>query len=212
MTPYTSVERTGYGMSVMFWRHYNDVIMTTMTSQITSLTIVYSTVYLGADQRKHQSSASLGLVLGIQRWPVNSPRKVPVPRKMFPFYDVIMEKWRVIMWRCNIKQDFIVCSMLQTMVDFNPSTCRQIFNIRRAPVGNKILITQMCLSALLQLHLYSRLITWLQCIGRRQAQDGMRIIEVLGFEASYIRDFTVYVITSMTKLLIQSQTSTVQLF
>ena len=31
-----------------------------MASQITSLTIVYSTVYAGADQRKHQSSASLG--------------------------------------------------------------------------------------------------------------------------------------------------------
>ena len=33
--------------------------MNAMASQITSLTIVYSTVYSGADQRKHQSSASL---------------------------------------------------------------------------------------------------------------------------------------------------------
>ena len=33
--------------------------MGVMASQITSLTIVYSTVYSGADQRKHQSSASL---------------------------------------------------------------------------------------------------------------------------------------------------------
>ena len=33
--------------------------MNAMASQITSLTIVYSTVYLGADQRKHHSSASL---------------------------------------------------------------------------------------------------------------------------------------------------------
>ena len=33
--------------------------MGTMASQITSLTIVYSTVYSGADPRKHQSSASL---------------------------------------------------------------------------------------------------------------------------------------------------------
>ena len=39
--------------------HYNDVTMTTMASQITSLTVVYSTVYSDADQRKHQSSASL---------------------------------------------------------------------------------------------------------------------------------------------------------
>ena len=70
--------------------HYNDVIMGKMASQITSLTIVYSTVYSGADQRKHQSSASLAFVRGIQRWPVNSPHKWPVTRKMFPFDDVIM--------------------------------------------------------------------------------------------------------------------------
>ena len=37
--------------------HYNDVIMGVMASEITSLTIVYSTVYSGADQRKHQSPA-----------------------------------------------------------------------------------------------------------------------------------------------------------
>ena len=38
--------------------------MTTMVSQITSLTIVYSTVYSDADQRKHQSSVSLAFVTG----------------------------------------------------------------------------------------------------------------------------------------------------
>ena len=43
-------------------RHYNDVIIGTIASQITSLTIVYSNVYSGADQRKHQSSASLAFV------------------------------------------------------------------------------------------------------------------------------------------------------
>ena len=59
-------------------------------SQITSLAIVYSTVYSGADQRKHQSSASLVFVRGIHRGPVNSPHKWPVTRKMFPFDDVIM--------------------------------------------------------------------------------------------------------------------------
>ena len=46
---------------------YNDVIMGTIASQITSLTIVYSIVYLDADQRKHQSSASLAFVRGIHR-------------------------------------------------------------------------------------------------------------------------------------------------
>ena len=48
--------------------------MGAMASQITSLTIVYLAVYLGADQRKHQSSASLAFVRGIQRWPENSPQ------------------------------------------------------------------------------------------------------------------------------------------
>ena len=47
--------------------HYNDVIMTTMASQITSLTVVYSIVYSGVDQRKHQSSASLAFVRGNHR-------------------------------------------------------------------------------------------------------------------------------------------------
>ena len=64
--------------------------MSAIASQITSLAIVYSTVYSGADQNKHQSSASLAFVWGIHRGPVNSPHKWPVTRKMFPFDDVIM--------------------------------------------------------------------------------------------------------------------------
>ena len=70
--------------------HYSDVIMGAMASRITSLTIVYSTVCSGADQRKHQSSVSLAFVRGIHRWPVNSPHKWSVTRKYFPFDDVIV--------------------------------------------------------------------------------------------------------------------------
>ena len=70
--------------------HYNDIIMITMASLITSLIIFYSTVYSGTDERKHSSSASLAFVRGINRWPVNSPHKGPVTRKMFPFDDVII--------------------------------------------------------------------------------------------------------------------------
>ena len=70
--------------------HHNDITMSTMASQITSLTIVYSIVYSDADYRKYQSSASLAFVRGIQRGPVNSPHKWPVTRKMFLFDDVIM--------------------------------------------------------------------------------------------------------------------------
>ena len=72
--------------------HHSDLIMGAIVSQITSLTIVYSTVYSDADQRKHQSSASLAFVWGIHRGPVNSPHKRPVTRKMFSFDDFIM-RW-----------------------------------------------------------------------------------------------------------------------
>ena len=66
--------------------------MGAMASQITSLTIINPSVYWGADPRKHQSSASLAFVWpGIHRWPVNSPHKWPVTRKMFPFDDVTMQ-------------------------------------------------------------------------------------------------------------------------
>ena len=69
--------------------------MSAMASQITSLTIVYSTVYSGVDQRTLQSSASLAFVWGIHRWPVNSPQKRPLTRKMFQFDDVIMIRFMV---------------------------------------------------------------------------------------------------------------------
>ena len=57
---------------------------------IISFTIIYSTVYSGVDQRKHQSSATLAFVRGIHRWQMNSPHKSPVTQKMFP-----------ILWRHN---------------------------------------------------------------------------------------------------------------
>ena len=80
--------------------YYNDVITGEIASQITSLPIVYSTVYSSADHRKHYSSASLAFVWGIHRWPVNSPHKWPVTRKMFPFDDVIMKS---IIWSFMIE-------------------------------------------------------------------------------------------------------------
>ena len=62
--------------------------MGAIASQITSLTIVYSTV-LGADQGKHRSSALLIFVREFtgNRW---IPHKGPVMRKMFPIDD---EDW-----------------------------------------------------------------------------------------------------------------------
>ena len=67
--------------------------MDAMVSQITSLTIVYSTFYSGADKKNHQSSSTLAFGQGIHWRPVNSLHKWPVMRKMFPFDDVIMTVW-----------------------------------------------------------------------------------------------------------------------
>ena len=64
--------------------------MTTMASQNTSLTVVYSTVYSDTDQIKHRVT---GLCEGNSPGPVNSPHKGPVTWKMFPFDDVIMLYW-----------------------------------------------------------------------------------------------------------------------
>ena len=120
---------------ILFSIHYGDVIMGTMASQTTSLTIVYSTVYSSADQRKQQRSASLAFVRGIHRGPVNSPHKWPVTRKMYSFDDVIISvsqirgnalsglragdkpenidilvvRWYILIWRLST----LVCSSLK---------------------------------------------------------------------------------------------------
>ena len=73
-----------------YWYSLHDVIMSEIASPITGASIVYPTVCSTVDQRKHQSSAWLAFVRGIHRWPVNSPHKGPVMRKIFPFDDVIM--------------------------------------------------------------------------------------------------------------------------
>ena len=74
--------------------------MDAMAIQINSLTIVYSTVYSGADQRKDQSSASLAFV--------NSPHKWPVTRKMFPFDDVIMKEAHGVRTTNKITRPFLI--------------------------------------------------------------------------------------------------------
>ena len=95
--PELSIISWSVSPSIMRWcQHYNEVIMGMIASQITSLTMVFSAVYSGADKRKHQSSASLAFVRGIHRGPVNFPLKWPVTRKMFPFDDVIMTLWHIL--------------------------------------------------------------------------------------------------------------------
>ena len=57
-------------------------------------------LYTGADERKHQSSASLVFVRRMYQWPVNSPHKWPVMWKMFPFDDIIMMYYHQTYWEC----------------------------------------------------------------------------------------------------------------
>ena len=85
--------------------------MGAIASQITSPTIVYSTFYSGADQRKHQSSASLAFVRGFHRWPVNSPHKWPVTRKMFPFDDVIMLGVIIVVYCYAVPSRQLICEL-----------------------------------------------------------------------------------------------------
>ena len=85
---FTKWSESGHGTQGAF--RCNDIIIGAMVSQITGVSIVYSTVCSGADQRKHQSSASLAFMREIRRWPLNSPHKRLAMRKMFPFDDIIM--------------------------------------------------------------------------------------------------------------------------
>ena len=103
--------------------HYDDVIMSAIASQTTSLTIVYSIVYSDADQRKHQSSASLAFVWGIHRRPVNSPHKWPVTRKMFPFDDVIIStEFYISLEICSIQHNcYFACTSLTALACLKPA-------------------------------------------------------------------------------------------
>ena len=102
--------------------HYSDVIMDTMASQITSLTTVYLTVY-SVQIKENIKLCVIGLCVGIYRRPVNSPHKLPVTRKIFPFDDVIMvitcQNARILVWR-------FVC-LSGWKITHNPRTYWHIF-------------------------------------------------------------------------------------
>ena len=87
--------------------HYNDVIMGAMASQITSLTIVYSTVYSDADQENIKAPCHRPLCGEFTGDRLNSPHKWPVTRKKFPFDDV---SWlfNVINYVCRTHDNLII--------------------------------------------------------------------------------------------------------
>ena len=112
--------------------------MSAMASQITSVSVVYSTVYSGTDQRNHKSSTSLAFVWGIHRWPVNSPNKTPVIQKLFPFDDIIMSCLHDNLWYYQCHQFFLFSAEIKSSGDQNEvwlsgwySSLTKIVDIRR---------------------------------------------------------------------------------
>ena len=100
--------------------HYSDVIRTAMASQITSVAIVYSIVYSGADQRKHRSFVSLAFVRAIHRWPVYSPHKGPVTGK---FFHLMTSSWPTLV------ENYLSQSSLSRFRYFRGTCCRITPNI-----------------------------------------------------------------------------------
>ena len=107
---------------------YGVIITVTSLLALWRLKAPASTVYSGAGQRKHEISASLAFVIGIRRWPVNSPHKGPVTRKMFSFDNVIMDPIHI--WSGDhinsLKpRDTYVCRLIGSAL-FQFMGCRQL--------------------------------------------------------------------------------------
>ena len=75
-----------------YQHHYNDVIIGSMASFTQPFIQV-------ADQRKHQSFASMAFVRGIHRWPVNSPHKWPATRKCF---HLMLSSWQIHVYHIHV--------------------------------------------------------------------------------------------------------------
>ena len=199
--------------------------MIAMMFQITSISIVYSTICSGPDQRKHQSSASLTFMRGIHLWPVNSLHRRPVTRKMFEIDDVIMTHrsdlccLSFLVSCAALKLEQISSQNRRHSTEIVPITratnnkmsslqtqpismdYRQFSNIRHTLVDIKIVNQSDVVGNRPSVLLHSRLNTWLQWIGQRQLQDEMRNIYVLGFGAT-LRDSTVFFLRNQTQRII----------
>ena len=75
-------------VTIKFGYHYNDVTMSTMASQITSLTIVYSTVYSRRRSKKASKLRVTGLCEG------NSPVTGKFPTRRASYAENISIWWR----------------------------------------------------------------------------------------------------------------------
>ena len=109
---------------------YNDIMMNATASQITGVSIAYSTVCSGTYQRKHQSSASLAYVWGIHRGPVNSTHKGPVTRKMLPFDDVLHRSLS------NRRTSQVVCKAAGGQINIKMTS----YQYRKSHCGDKTIL------------------------------------------------------------------------
>ena len=101
--------------------HYSDIIISMMACQVTS----FSTVCTGADERKHQNSASLAFVRGIHQWLLDSPYKGPVTWKMFPFDDVVVVFLVVLMLRLEYYEKSLATTISAQVFIRQQANCQQ---------------------------------------------------------------------------------------
>ena len=135
--------------------HYSDGTISVMASQIPGISTVCSNVYSDGHQRKDQSSASLAFMRGIHRWPVDSPHKGQITRKIFSFDDVIMttphmhESWKdtavyCCTDTCDPQADLFLNSDGSKSVAWRlllvPSSCYQIDGVMQKKLTVKPLI------------------------------------------------------------------------
>ena len=149
-----SADFTGIGI------HYSDVIMGAIASQITSLTIVYSTIYSDTDQIKHQRSASLAFVRGIHQGPVNSPHKWPVTQKMFPFDDAIMPHYKnnmVSQWSYLFNKNSSTWKKASLRSKSTPDEKRYQFQHFASMEWNKVCRNKVCSNLKHQELIYSKI-------------------------------------------------------
>ena len=115
----------------------SDVTMGHMTYQITGISTVCSTMRSGAYQTKYQSSKSSFFVRGIHRWPVNSPHKGPVTRKMFPFDNVIMTSWHIYIYMCVC----VFCCAMTSCLDVHHHML-EVWRLMNYVIRHKFIIQQ----------------------------------------------------------------------
>ena len=85
---------------------------------------------------------------------------------------------------CRLLSELIPTLSVWVLTQDKIGNYRQVFNIRRTLVRNKLVDHS---------DLHDRLNTWLQLIGQRQRKHETRIISGLGLGAPYIREFTVII-------------------